>query len=68
MKAQHVCGTVFAARRSTSKLRGDTAQGATKPAKLETGLVVNVPIFINQGDRIKVSTSNGEYLERVATA
>ena len=49
-------------------VKGDTATGATKPAKLETGLVVNVPIFINQGDKIKVSTSSGEYLERVATA
>ena len=49
-------------------IKGDTATGATKPAKLETGLVVNVPIFINQGDKIKVSTSSGEYLERVATA
>ena len=48
-------------------IKGDTATGATKPAKMETGLVVNVPLFINPGDKIKVSTSNGDYLERVAT-
>jgi len=49
-------------------VKGDTATGATKPATLETGLVVNVPLFINPGDKIKVSTSSGGYLERVATA
>ena len=49
-------------------IKGDTATGATKPAKMETGLVVNVPLFINPGDKIKVSTSTGGYLERVATA
>ena len=45
-------------------LRGDTAQGAMKPATLETGLRVNVPLFVNEGDRIKVDTRSGEYLER----
>ena len=49
-------------------VKGDTATGATKPAKMETGLTVNVPLFINPGDTIKVSTSTGDYLERVATA
>ena len=49
-------------------IKGDTATGATKPVTLETGLVVNVPLFINPGDTIKVSTSTGEYLERAATA
>lgn len=49
-------------------VKGDTATGATKPAKMETGLVVQVPLFINPGDKIKVSTSTGEYLERLATA
>jgi elongation factor P len=49
-------------------VKGDTATGATKPAKMETGLTVNVPLFINPGDTIKVSTTNGDYLERVATA
>jgi elongation factor P len=45
-------------------LRGDTAQGGTKPAKMETGLLVNVPLFVNEGDKIKVDTRSGQYLER----
>jgi elongation factor P len=45
-------------------LRGDTAQGGTKPAKMETGLLVNVPLFVNEGDKIKVDTRTGQYLER----
>ncbi len=54
--------------RSDPGIRGDTQSGATKPATLETGLVVNVPLFINEGDTIKVNTSSGSYIERVATA
>ena len=46
-------------------LRGDTAQGGTKPAKLNTGAVVKVPLFLDQGDVIKVDTRSGEYLGRV---
>lgn len=46
-------------------VRGDTATGATKPAKLETGATVNVPLFINEGDVIRVDTRSGQYLERV---
>jgi elongation factor P len=45
-------------------VKGDTATGATKPAKMETGLTVNVPLFINEGDRLKINTSTGEYQER----
>ena len=45
-------------------VKGDTATGATKPATMETGLVVNVPLFVNEGDRIKVNTGTGEYQER----
>ncbi len=45
-------------------LKGDTATGASKPATLETGLRVNVPLFVNTGDKIKVDTRSGEYLER----
>lgn len=45
-------------------VKGDTATGATKPATMETGLIVNVPLFVNEGDRIKVNTSTGEYQER----
>ena len=46
-------------------LKGDTASGATKPATLETGLVVNVPLFINPGDTLKIDTRSGAYIERV---
>jgi len=45
-------------------VRGDTAQGGNKPAVLETGLVVQVPLFIQVGDTIKVDTRTGEYLTR----
>ena len=45
-------------------VKGDTAQGATKPAKLETGITVSVPLFIGVGDVLKVDTRTGEYLER----
>lgn len=44
--------------------RGDTAQGATKPATLETGAVIKVPLFINEGDKVRVDTRTGEYMER----
>ncbi len=44
--------------------KGDTATGASKPATLETGAVVKVPLFVNEGDTIKVDTRTGEYLER----
>jgi len=49
-----------------SWVRGDTAQGGTKPARLETGLIVQVPLFINTGDVVKVDTRSGEYLERAS--
>jgi elongation factor P len=45
-------------------LKGATVSNVTKPAKMETGLVVQVPPFINQGERIRVSTSEGTYQER----
>lgn len=44
--------------------KGNTAQGGTKPATLETGAVVNVPFFISNGDRIRVDTRTNEYLDR----
>ena len=49
-------------------IRGDTVSGATKPATLETGYVVNVPLFINEGDVLKIDTRDGKYLTRVAAA
>ena len=49
-------------------VRGDTAQGGTKPATLETGVVVQVPLFLSEGDVVKVDTRTGDYLGRVAVA
>lgn len=46
-------------------VRGDSANAGTKPAQLETGASVNVPLFINEGDRLKIDTRTGEYIERV---
>jgi len=46
-------------------VKGNTATNATKPATVETGASVNVPLFINEGDKIKVDTAKGAYLERV---
>jgi len=45
--------------------KGDTATGATKPATVETGALVYVPLFVEQGDKIKIDTRTGEYLSRV---
>ena len=45
--------------------KGDTATGATKPATVETGAQVNVPLFVSTGDKIKIDTRTGEYLSRV---
>ena len=45
--------------------KGDTATGASKPATVETGAVVQVPLFVNEGDTIKIDTRTGEYLSRV---
>lgn len=46
-------------------VRGDTASGGSKPARLETGTVVQVPFFVNEGDVVRVDTRTGEYVERV---
>jgi elongation factor P len=46
-------------------LKGDTATGGSKPATLETGLVVQVPLFVNIGDKVRVDTRTKEYLTRV---
>jgi elongation factor P len=45
-------------------VRGDTATGGNKPAKLESGITVNVPLFINEGDVLKINTETGEYMSR----
>lgn len=49
---------------TTPGVRGDTAQGGTKAATLETGIVVQVPLFINEGDMVRVNTETGQYVER----
>ncbi|MDA9893196.1 elongation factor P [Flavobacteriaceae bacterium] len=46
-------------------VKGNTATNATKPATVETGATINVPLFINEGDKIKVETEKGSYIERV---
>ena len=48
-------------------VKGDTASGGTKPAKLETGALVQVPLFVQQGDVLKVDTRSGTYIERVGS-
>ena len=55
---------VLAVTRTDPGFKGDTATGGNKPATLETGLTVNVPLFVNEGDRVKVDTRSGAYLER----
>jgi len=55
----------LAVTRAEPGLRGDTATGGTKPATLESGLTIQVPLFINEGDRVKVDTRTGSYIERV---
>jgi elongation factor P len=46
-------------------VKGDTASGATKPATVSTGATVNVPLFVKEGEWIKIDTRTGEYIERV---
>ena len=46
-------------------VRGDTASGGSKPATLETGAVIQVPLFLEEGEIVKVDTRTGEYVERV---
>jgi elongation factor P len=47
-------------------IRGDTASGGSKPATLETGTTIQVPLFVNEGDKVKIDTRTGEYIERVS--
>jgi elongation factor P len=55
---------VLAVVESDPGLKGDTASGATKPAKLESGITIQVPLFVNPGDKLKIDTRSGQYLER----
>ena len=56
---------VLAVKQTDPGAKGDTRTGASKPATLETGLVVQVPLFVEEGEKIKVDTRSGEYIERV---
>lgn len=56
---------VYEIKHTEPGVRGDTAKSGTKSAEIETGAVVQVPLFINIGDKIKVDTRTGEYVERV---
>jgi elongation factor P len=47
-------------------VRGDTAQGGTKPAELETGAVIQVPLFVEEGEMVRVDRREDKYLERVS--
>ncbi|MCL2066054.1 MAG: elongation factor P [Treponema sp.] len=58
---------VFTVAESENYVRGDTVSGATKPVTTETGLVVRVPLFIKQGEKILVNTETNDYVERVNT-
>ncbi|MCP4646490.1 MAG: elongation factor P [bacterium] len=51
--------------KSDPGLKGDTATGGTKPASLETGVVVQVPLFVKEGEKIRIDTRTGQYMERV---
>jgi len=54
----------FEVTEASEGLKGDTASGATKAVKIETGLSVNVPLFIKKGDKIRINTTDGSYVER----
>lgn len=57
---------VFEVKEADGFVRGQTAAGSNKPAVIETGAVIQVPVFISQGERIKVDTRTGRYVERVS--
>ena len=59
---------VMTVTESSEGVKGDSANNVYKPATMETGLIVQVPQFVNEGDVIRVSTSEGSYQERVTTA
>jgi elongation factor P len=56
---------VFEVKEAQNAIKGDTVTGGTKPVTLETGLVVRVPLFIKQGDKVRINTETKEYVERV---
>lgn len=55
----------LAIKETVPGVKGNTAQGGSKPATLETGLVVQVPLFVNEGDIVRIDTRDGSYIERI---
>ena len=56
---------ILEVKKTVPGVRGDTAQGGSKPATLETGLVTQVPLFINEGHKVKIDTREDKYIEKV---
>ena len=65
LSAEMPSSVILEIKHTEPGLKGNTATNATKPATLETGAIVNVPLFINEGDKIKVDTEKGHYIERI---
>ena len=65
LSAEIPASVILEIKHTEPGLKGNTATNATKPATLETGAIVNVPLFINEGDKIKVDTEKGNYIERI---
>ena len=63
-----VLGLLLRGQLAAHGFKGNTAQGGTKSVRLEGGLAMNVPLFIEEGDVIKINTETGEYTERVSKA
>ena len=56
--------TFLGIRRSPEGIRGDSANNVQKPARMETGITIQVPLFIKTGERLKIDTRTGKYMER----
>ena len=67
LSAEMPASVILEIKHTEPGLKGNTATNATKPATVETGAIVNVPLFINEGDKIKVDTEKGQYIERIKT-
>ena len=65
LSAEMPASVILEIKHTEPGLKGNTATNATKPATLETGAIVNVPLLINEGDKIKVDTEKGHYIERI---
>ena len=65
LSAQVPCHVILTITSTEPGIKGNTATNATKPATTESGAIVNVPLFINEGDKIKIDTTNKSYIERI---